>query len=35
MTKQGFAKIAGIYLANYMSIALRGKPANSAYEDIR
>ena len=35
MTKQGFAKIAGIYLFNYLSIALRGKPANMGYLDIR
>ena len=35
MQKQGFAKIAGIYLANYASIMLRGKPATKGYEDIR
>lgn len=35
MTKQGFAKTAGIYFLNYLSIALRGKPATERYEDIR
>ncbi|HEX7855605.1 MAG TPA: glycosyltransferase [Sphingobium sp.] len=35
MKKQGFAKIAGIYFANYFSIAFRGKPATRGYEDIR
>ena len=35
MKKQGFAKIAGLYLANYLSIALRGRPANNGYEDVR
>ncbi|TPG54129.1 glycosyltransferase family 2 protein [Sphingomonas glacialis] len=35
MQKQGFAKIAGIYLANYASIMVRGKPATKGYQDIR
>lgn len=35
MKKQGFAKIAGIYFANYFSIALRGKPATRGYTDVR
>lgn len=35
MKKLGFAKIAGIYFANYFSIALRGKPATKNYEDVR
>ena len=35
MKKEGFAKIAGIYCANYFSIVFRGKPATSGYEDIR
>lgn len=35
MKKQGFAKIASLYLANYVSIAFRGKPATQHYQDIR
>jgi len=35
MARQGFAKIAAIYFANYCSIALQGKPASQIYEDIR
>jgi glycosyltransferase involved in cell wall biosynthesis len=35
MKKQGFAKTAGIYLANYLSIVLRGKPAHNDYLDVR
>lgn len=35
MAKEGFAKMAGIYFANYMSIMVRGKPANKHYKDIR
>ena len=35
LRKQGFAKIAAIYFANYLSIVLRGKPASKGYEDIR
>ncbi len=35
MKKQGFAKMAGIYFTNYLSIVFRGKPANMNYEDIR
>jgi glycosyltransferase involved in cell wall biosynthesis len=35
MKKQGFARTAGIYLANYVSIVLRGKPAHTDYQDVR
>lgn len=35
MKKQGFAKIAALYFANYFSVVFRGKPATSGYEDIR
>lgn len=35
MRKQGFARIAGLYFANYLSIAVRGKPATRHYQDIR
>lgn len=35
MAKQGFARIASIYLANYLSVVFRGKPATSYYEDVR
>ena len=35
MKKQGFARTAGIYLANYFSIVLRGKPAHNDYQDVR
>lgn len=35
MKKQGFAKIAGLYFANYFSIVFRGRPATSRYEDVR
>jgi glycosyltransferase involved in cell wall biosynthesis len=35
MKKEGFAKIAGLYCANYFSIVFRGRPATSGYEDIR
>jgi glycosyltransferase involved in cell wall biosynthesis len=35
MQKQGFAKMAGLYLTNYLSIMLRGKPAHNSYEDVR
>ncbi len=35
MTKQGFAKMAGLYFTNYVSIMLRGKPAHNSYEDVR
>jgi glycosyltransferase involved in cell wall biosynthesis len=35
MKKQGFAKMAGLYFANYLSIVLRSRPANMGYEDIR
>ena len=35
MQHQGFAKTASIYFTNYLSVALRGKPANQDYEDIR
>jgi glycosyltransferase involved in cell wall biosynthesis len=35
MKTQGFAKIAGLYLANYASIVFRGKPATKGYRDVR
>jgi glycosyltransferase involved in cell wall biosynthesis len=35
MKKQGFAKTAGIYFANYFSVVFRGKPATTRYEDVR
>ncbi len=35
MTKQGFARIAGIYLVNYLSIMFRGKPSHTSYQDVR
>lgn len=35
MAKQGYAKMAGLYFANYISIMVRGKPAHSRYEDVR
>lgn len=35
MQKQGFAKIAGLYFANYVSVVFRGKPATRDYEDVR
>lgn len=35
MNQQGFAKAAGLYLRNYLSIALAGKPASRSYQDIR
>ena len=35
MKKQGFARTAGIYLANYLSIVLRGKPSHTDYLDVR
>ena len=35
MKKQGFTRIAGIYLANYFSVVFRGKPATKVYEDVR
>jgi len=35
MKKQGFARTAGIYLANYFSIMLRGRPAHNDYLDVR
>lgn len=35
MKKEGFARIAGIYFANYFSVMFRGKPATRDYEDIR
>jgi len=35
MTKQGFARIAGIYLVNYLSIVFRGKPSHTNYLDVR
>ncbi|WP_420381941.1 glycosyltransferase [Novosphingobium sp.] len=35
MTKQGFARIAGIYFVNYLSIMFRGKPSHTDYLDVR
>jgi glycosyltransferase involved in cell wall biosynthesis len=35
MKKQGFAKMAGIYIINYLSVVVRGKPATTGYVDIR
>jgi glycosyltransferase involved in cell wall biosynthesis len=35
MQQQGFVRIAAIYFMNYLSVVLRGKPANRDYEDIR
>lgn len=35
MKKQGFAKMAGLYFTNYLSIVFRSKPANMGYEDVR
>ena len=35
MAKQGFARIAGIYLVNYLSIVFRGKPSHTDYLDVR
>ncbi len=35
MKKQGFAKIASLYFANYFSVVFRGRPATRSYEDIR
>lgn len=35
MKKQGLARSAGLYFTNYLSIALRGKPATERYQDIR
>jgi glycosyltransferase involved in cell wall biosynthesis len=35
MKSQGFGKSAALYLANYLSIIFRGKPATMGYTDIR
>ena len=35
MKQQGFARTAGIYLANYLSIVVRGRPATNDYQDVR
>ncbi len=35
MQKQGYAKTAALYFLNYVSIAMRGKPATRAYLDVR
>jgi glycosyltransferase involved in cell wall biosynthesis len=35
LKKQGFAKMAGLYFTNYLSIVFRSKPANMGYEDVR
>ena len=35
MQRLGFARMAFIYFANFVSIAIRGRPASNNYEDIR
>ena len=35
MQKQGFARMAGIYFANYCSIVFLGKPVSKRYKDVR
>ena len=35
MKHHGFFRIAMVYLANYLSIALRGRPAHQDYQDVR
>jgi GT2 family glycosyltransferase len=35
MARQGFARTAGIYAANYLSIVTRGRPLTRAYLDVR
>ncbi|HEX5182131.1 MAG TPA: glycosyltransferase [Allosphingosinicella sp.] len=35
MKRHGFARMAGIYLANYLSIVFRGRPVSKGYEDVR
>lgn len=35
MKKQGFARTAGIYLANYLAIVFQGRPISNGYEDVR
>jgi len=35
LQQEGHVKTAGIYLINFASIALRGRPATSGYSDIR
>lgn len=35
MQRQGFATMAGLYFINYLSIALRGRPATMGYIDVR
>jgi len=35
MKHQGFARTAGIYLSNYLSIMLRGRPSHNDYLDVR
>ena len=35
MKKEGFVKMAAIYVINYLSIVIRCKPATKAYKDVR
>jgi glycosyltransferase involved in cell wall biosynthesis len=35
LQKQGYLRMAGIYLINFLSIVFRGKPATRGYTDIR
>lgn len=35
MKQQGFVRTAWIYLANYISIVVRGRPATNDYQDVR
>lgn len=35
MKSQGFARIAGIYLLNYLSVMFRSRPATHGYTDVR
>ena len=35
MKKHGFARMAAIYLANYLAIVFRGRPVSRGYEDVR
>ncbi|HEY1607254.1 MAG TPA: glycosyltransferase [Allosphingosinicella sp.] len=35
MKKQGFARMAGIYFANYLSMVFRNKPVTRGYDDVR
>ncbi|MGQ0660687.1 glycosyltransferase [Sphingosinicella sp.] len=35
LKREGYVKMAGIYLVNFLSIAFRGKPATRGYTDVR